>query len=100
MATFKLTTNAQNSLCGIKLYSAQNFGDRQTAIYIEKIYEKMKAAAEKPERGKRRDDLIEGLNSINAGSHVIYYTVKDTHIDIVDVLHQRMEPRLHLFNDD
>ena len=92
MAKFILSTNAQESLYDIKSYSKEHFGEQQTKIYIENIYKRMRKVAKNPKIGKKRDDILDGYYSIIAGSHIIYYTIKDTHIDIVDVLHQRMEP--------
>lgn len=97
MAKYILSPNAQDSLCGIKLYSTNHFGERQTRIYLEEIHKRMREVAENPQKGKSRNALLEGYYSINAGSHVIYYTIKNTHIDIVDILHQRMEPLRHLY---
>lgn len=100
MAKYNLTANAQESMRGIKAYSLEHFGKRQTEIYLEKIYDCIRFAAENPNHGKDRGALIEGLFSKLAGSHIIYYTIESTHIEIVDVLHQSMEPTLHLGDEE
>jgi len=99
MAKYILSPNAQESLSGIKAYSLEKFGERQTKIYLEKIDERMCFVAVNPNKGKDRDTLKKVFYSISAGSHTIYYKIKDTHIDIVDVLHQKMEPLLHLYDE-
>jgi len=58
----------------------------------------MQKAANAPEaNGKARPEIKAGYYSIFTGKHTIYYRIKPEHIDIIDVLHQRMEPTNHLF---
>lgn len=52
--------------------------------------------AKHPQEGKARDDIKVGYYSYFEGSHTIYYRIRDTHIDVIDVLHQSMEPNRHL----
>jgi len=56
----------------------------------------MRAASKNPDKGQERSDIKDGYYSIRAEKHHIYYRVRDTHIEIIDVLHQSMEPGLHL----
>jgi toxin ParE1/3/4 len=37
-----------------------------------------------------------GYLSFLAGSHVIFYREAKNHVDIIDILHQSMEPYRHL----
>lgn len=99
MSKYILSPNAKKSLRDIKTYSLEHFGDKQTQIYLDKIRERVRFVAEKPNRGKNRDEIKEGYFSIAAGSHMIYYKIQSSHIDIIDVLHQKMEPLLHLYED-
>ncbi|WP_281281929.1 hypothetical protein [Aliikangiella coralliicola] len=43
-------------------------------------------------------DLKVGYHSDFIGSHTIYYRIKPTHIDVIDVLHQSMEASKHIVN--
>ena len=59
----------------------------------------MNMLAENPGRGQQRPDLFpeNGCYSYFEGSHTIYYEVNnDSGISIIDVLHQSMDPHLHL----
>ena len=56
----------------------------------------MRVVASNPENGRVRTDIKEGYYSINVEKHVIYYRVSTEGIEIIDVLHQSMEPRLHI----
>ena len=96
MAKFILSSEAQHSLKNIRAYSIKNFGAKRTKSYLQSIRERFNELAENPSRGRLREDLNVGYYSDFVGSHTIYYRVKNTHIDIIDVLHQSMEPFKHI----
>lgn len=96
MPKYILSPQAQASLQEIRAYSLKHFGKRQTAIYLKELHERMKDLAAAPSKGTARDEIKLGYYSSFVGSHTIYYRISDTHIDIIDVLHQRMEPTRHL----
>jgi len=98
MAKYILSPEAQNSLSNIKAYSHKNFGPQRAKTYLQNIRKRMQALAENPSRGIIREDLKVGYHSDFVGSHTIYYRVKPTHIDIIDVLHQSMEPSKHIID--
>jgi toxin ParE1/3/4 len=57
----------------------------------------MLEAAQRPDaKGTARDEIAKGYYSVFAGKHTIYYRIRDTYIDIIDVLHQSMDPMRHL----
>jgi toxin ParE1/3/4 len=96
MPGYVLSPEAQTSLNGIQSYSLANFGKRRTIIYLKQLRERMKDLAVNPSSGKTRDDIKAGFYSSFVGSHTIYYRISGTHIEIIDVLHQRMEPTRRL----
>jgi toxin ParE1/3/4 len=98
MAKYFLSPEAQDSLKGIRDYSNKNFGAKRTKAYLQCIRKRIQELAENPSHGIIREDLNVGYHSDFVGSHTIYYRVKPTHIDIIDVLHQSMEPSKHLIN--
>jgi len=97
MAKYELSLEAQNSLKGIKSYSLKTFGARQTEVYLKSIQNQMKKLSRNPTMGMERKDLKIGYYSYFVGSHTIYYLVIKDNIVIIDVLHQSMEPSIHLF---
>lgn len=52
--------------------------------------------AANPKLGKLRDDIHAGLRMHLAGKHLIFYFVTDYGIDVVRVLHERMDITQHL----
>ena len=92
MPTYTLSPQAQDSLQEIRADSLKHVGKRQTATYLKKLRERMRGLAAAPSKGTARDEIKLGYHSSFVGSHTIYYRMSNTHIDIIDVLHQRMEP--------
>jgi len=98
MAKFILSPEAQSSLKNIRVYSTKNFGTKRTKAYLQCIRDRFNELSENPSHGILREDLKVGYYSNFVGSHTIYYRVNNTHIDIIDVLHQSMEPSKHITN--
>lgn len=96
MPDYVLSPQAQNSLRQISRYTRENFGEQQKRKYLKLLRDKMRSAAKSPDKGQGRSEIREGYYSIRAGKRHIYYRLKETHIDIIDVLHQSMEPGLHI----
>ncbi len=98
MAKYILSPEAQKSLRNIRAYSIKKFGTKRTKTYLQSIRKRMQTLAEKPLLGIIREDLKVGYHSDFVGSHTIYYRLQTTHIDIIDVLHQAMEPSKHIID--
>jgi len=96
MPKFILSPEALKSLEQISSYTLENYGQQQKKTYLRMLRDRMHLAAKNPDKGKERSDIKEGYHSIRAEKHHIYYRVRDTHIEIIDVLHQSMEPSLHI----
>ena len=96
MAEYLLSPCAQQSLVQISQYTLDNFGERQKKSYLKMLRDRMRAAAKSPEKGKERGDVKTGYYSLQAEMHHIYYRISDSHIEIIDVLHQSMEPKIHI----
>ena len=96
MASYLLSSQAQQSLVQISQYTLDNFGERQKKSYLKMLRDRMRAAAKNPEKGKERGDVKTGYYSLQAEKHPIYYRIRDSHIEIIDVLHQSMEPKIHI----
>jgi len=103
MNKYLLSPNAVRSLKGIEEYTLDTFGKIQTGIYLKKLHEKMQFIAENPKNfGKLRNDISSnwGCYSCFVGSHTIYYEIVSTNeINIIDILHQSMEPQSHLIEE-
>ena len=96
MPKFLLSPEALKSLEQISIYTLANYGQQQKKAYLKMLRDRMRLAAKKPGKGKERSDIKAGYYSIQAEKHHIYYRIRDTHIEVIDVLHQSMEPKLHI----
>jgi toxin ParE1/3/4 len=96
MAKYILSPQAQGNLKDIRAYTLKNFGKQQTTAYLKILHKHTKDLAATPSKGKKRDEIKAGYYSSLIGSHTIYYRIADTHIEVIDVLHQSMEPMRHL----
>jgi len=94
--TYLLSPAAQESLLEIKSYSIKHFGQSRTNQYLQEIANRLKTLSKNPDQGKPRPELKAGYYSYFFGSHTIYYRIKPKHIEVIDVLHQAMEPSKHL----
>lgn len=96
MPKYVLSPQAQKSLKQISKYTVENFGERQKKKYMKILRDRMRMAAKNPAEGRDRSEIKKGYYSLRAEKHNIYYRIRDTHIDIIDILHQSMEPTLHI----
>lgn len=96
MAKYYLSPQAERSLIQINQYTLKSFGELQRKKYLNMLRKQMRTAAANPERGRERNEIKQGYYSVPAEKHHIYYRIGDGHIEVMDVLHQSMEPSLHL----
>jgi toxin ParE1/3/4 len=96
MANYLLSPQAQQSLVQIGQYTLDNFGERQKKRYLKMLRDRMRSAAKNPEKGKERGDIKPGYYSLHAEKHHIYYRIRDSQIEVIDVLHQSMEAKIHI----
>lgn len=47
-------------------------------------------------RGRVCDEVREGYRRYGIGSHLLFYRETDTGVDVIRILHQRMDPTRHL----
>lgn len=94
--TYVLSPNAQGSLRNIKAYSLEQFGKEQTISYLKLIEKKLRMITKSPDIGRKREEIKKGYLSSLAGSHVIFYRKARKHVDIIDILHQSMDPYRNL----
>jgi toxin ParE1/3/4 len=87
MGGFRLSTQTENELDSIWLYSPRESGSVDVATrVVENISERFWLLAQYPYIGRARDqDLGPGLRSLIADDHVIIHRVEEN--DIVLILH-------------
>jgi toxin ParE1/3/4 len=96
MVRFRLTPAALASLASIGRYTEATWGRRQRNAYLRAIDASLHKLAKAPALGRARAELGEGLRSFHQGKHVIFYLRRRRDVVIVDILHERMDPAIHL----
>jgi len=97
--SYRLSDRAEADLAEIWDYSAERWNVDQADRYMDALVSRFAWLSENGALWKPRPDLAEGLYSYPQQSHVIYFRagsdVSDL-IEIVRVLHARMEPGKHV----
>ena len=90
-ASFFLRQIAETDLADIWLYTLQSWGKEQADQYIEAIISRFGWLADHPQLGKPRADIKPGYFCFPEGQHLIFYRQHDSGIEILAVVHQRMD---------
>ena len=93
---FQVRQAADNDLLNIFIYGCEQFGTDTAEAYIYRLEAGMQQLAEHPKSGRSIEQIMAGVRALPVVSHVIYYQVTDTTIDIIRVLHKSMLPEKHL----
>jgi len=93
---FRITTPARIDLESIWDFTDQYWGEAQADLYIDLLMIRFAWLLENKGLWLSRPDIQDGLYSYTEKSHVIYFSECSGNIDILRVLHGRMDPELHL----
>lgn len=96
MTSYRLTPAAQRDLSAIWDFTVARWDARQAETYIHEIRVAIELIADTPDRGRRCDEIREGYRLFGIGSHLIFYRERADGVDVMRVLHQRMDPTAHL----
>jgi toxin ParE1/3/4 len=53
----------------------------------------------RPDIGRTRDEISPGMRRLESGRHVVYFREASAGVRIVRILHQRMLPEGHMFEE-
>ncbi len=96
MTGLSFSRAARTHLLAIGRYTEETWGIKQRDLYLKKLFQCLDKVCRSPLSGKPRDTLFAGMRSIRCEMHVLYYYFQDDEVFIAGVLHNRMEPELHL----
>ncbi len=96
MQSFKLTHKARSDLKSIAVYTQRKWGREQRRVYLKQIDDAFHLLARSPESGKRCDYIKKGYRKFPSGSHIIFYRANHDQIEIIRVLHKRMDVEINL----
>lgn len=87
---------AETDLIGIWVYSFEQWSEAQADRYLSAIANGIQKIVSDPEAGKIRNRLRKGYWSKRIEHHVVFYTFTDSELRIRRVLHEVMDPDIHL----
>lgn len=100
MPTFRLRAAAERDLINIGLESRARWGEAQMRRYLTELDRAFHTLAEMPGPGLPVDEVRPGYRRLRQGSHLIFYLPTEAgDVDIVRVLHERMDYE-NLLDDD
>lgn len=91
MKRYILSPMARADLNNIWEYFAKRWDDDQAETYLRMIQAAIDAVAARPKLGRPYDEVRAGYRRHQAGSHLILYREMSDAIDIVRVLHEKMD---------
>ena len=94
---YLLSPAAQADLEQIWDYTHDRWGVDQAEDYLRELQRAINRTAANPRIGRACDEIRPGYRKLAAGSHTLFYRVTgEDLIDIVRILHQRMDVDRHL----
>ena len=96
MAEFSLRPKAIADLGEIWDYTVETWGEEQAERYLRLIDQSFHKVAANPGLGRPCDAIRKGYREYGVGRHLIFYRATDSGIDVVRVLHERMDVDRHL----
>lgn len=93
---FRLRPKARADLEGIWFYTTEHLSVQQADAYHNEIVEVMVALAEGRLKGRSAEHVRPGYLKYPAGSHFVFFKQAEYGIDVIRILHQRMDVEQHL----
>lgn len=93
MARYHVTRAAARDLAAIGRYTQRQWGTAQRRAYLERLHARMEFLVDHPHAGSPREDIRPGYRALHEGRHLIFYREVDDGVEVVRVLHDRMNLR-------
>lgn len=92
----KLSAAAAQDIEAILERSVADFGIPQTETYYDSLVRCLELIDENPELGNMADDIRAGYRRFPHECHVIFYTLEQSDVFFVRILHKRMDAVINL----
>jgi toxin ParE1/3/4 len=93
---YVLSPRAQTDLDKIWDHTADRWGLDQAETYTRDIWQRIEEVAARPTIGQDCSEIRAGYYKTSCGSHFLFYRLIAEGIDIVRILHERMDFERHL----
>jgi toxin ParE1/3/4 len=96
MTAYIVSPRAQRDIDDIWDYTANQWNVRQAEIYLRQVQHAIETVATEPKIARSCDDIRPGYWKYPAGSHVLFFRLTENGINVVRILHSRMDFERHL----
>lgn len=93
---YKLSNKAAEDFEQIYEYTYLNFGENKADIYTHDMDKCFLILSNAPQIGRSLDKIKKGIYRHDHEYHAIFYLIENNDIFIIRILHQQMNPMLHL----
>ena len=93
---FRISAEANEDLVSVWEYTREHWGIEQADLYIDAFLLRFVWLSRNRNLWRPRPDLKDGIFSCVEKSHVIFFSEHQGRIDVLRVLHQRMDLGRHL----
>ena len=91
-----LSRDAELDLEEIWSYTATEWGLLRAEQYVGEILETFEILSRNPLKGRSIEGARPGYRMKSSGKHTIFYRALSDHLEVIRVLHQRMDPSRYL----
>ena len=91
MLKIRLTQAAEQQLEDIWFYTLSEWSEVQASQYVSMIEQGIMQLLDNPYIGIARPEIRKDLRSLQTQKHLIFYRVGTEYIDIIGILHSRMD---------
>lgn len=91
MTAYTIAPRARRDLQDAWRYSRDRWGRRRADTYIRDLTVIIEHLAANPSLGEACDEIRSGYRKHPAGSHTLFYVIRDRTLVIVRALHQQMD---------
>ncbi len=95
MSGWRLSPRARADLDEIWDYSVRHWGEERAERYMRDLWRGIEYVADDPRRGRSCEGIRAGYFKYLSGSHAIFYRLAPDGMDVVRVLHRRMDFERH-----
>jgi toxin ParE1/3/4 len=92
----RLSAAARRDLSGIWRYTAKRWDESQADRYVRLIVDGFDGLASGTMQGRDASDIRAGYFKLAVGSHLAFYRINGDAIEVVRILHGRMDFDRHL----
>lgn len=88
---YKISKKANQDIDSIWIYTFETWSQAQADRYYDLIIDEIKFISENFESGRDYDNIRKGYRCTKVKSHLIFYRSKNEIIEIIRILHEKMD---------